>query len=96
MIDPVRTREGIISYLKEYFPDDIDQLLLLDGFDDAFVGVMTAFGSKVAAAYDTEKIIEKLMSDSMDYDDAVEYFEFNIIGAYVGEHTPVFLNIMRG
>jgi len=27
----------------------------------------------------------------MSEDDAYEYFEYNTQGAYVGEHTPVFL-----
>ena len=27
----------------------------------------------------------------MTYEEAVEYFEFNVIGAWVGEQTPMFL-----
>jgi len=27
----------------------------------------------------------------MEYDEAVEYFDFNIKGAWVGETTPVFI-----
>ena len=27
----------------------------------------------------------------MDYEEAVEFFDFNVTGAYVGENTPVFL-----
>ena len=27
----------------------------------------------------------------MSYDIAKEYFEFNIVDAYVGEHTPIFM-----
>ena len=42
-------------------------------------------------AYDVNKIIEILARD-MSEDEAVEYFEFNILGAYMGERTPVFVS----
>ena len=32
-----------------------------------------------------------ILAESMDYEEAVEYFEYNVIGAYVGEQTPIFL-----
>jgi hypothetical protein len=41
-------------------------------------------------AYDTTKIVE-ILSRSMTVDEAYEYFEFNILGAYVGERTPMFV-----
>jgi hypothetical protein len=28
----------------------------------------------------------------MDFMEALEYFEFNILGAYLGEGTPIFLD----
>ena len=30
----------------------------------------------------------------MTYDEAVEYLEFNVTQAYVGECTPAFINVM--
>jgi len=44
------------------------------------------------ACYDTNKIIKILMAD-MPYEDAVEHFDFNIAGAYVGANTPVFIEL---
>ena len=29
----------------------------------------------------------------MTYKEAVEYFEFNILGSYMGEKTPIFLTL---
>jgi len=29
--------------------------------------------------------------DGMSYEEAIEYFDFNVTGAYVGEHTPMFI-----
>ena len=33
--------------------------------------------------------------EDMSYEEAVEFFEFNVTGAYVGEHTPAFLTPIR-
>lgn len=83
----------IQNYLEENYPDDIDDILLADGFDDAFLGVVEGFGLERKACYDTEKCIEILMDDGeMRRCEAEEYFNFNVIGAYVGERTPIFLN----
>jgi hypothetical protein len=46
-----------------------------------------------AICYDQDKVIEILMRD-MSEEEAIEYFEFNIAGAWVGESTPFFLQKM--
>ena len=44
------------------------------------------------AGYDREKVLEKIMRLSeCSYSDAEEYYEFNQLGAWVGEGTPAFL-----
>jgi hypothetical protein len=49
-----------------------------------------------AICYDEDKVIEILMErDGMTYEEAVEYFEFNIAGAWVGESTPFFMQRME-
>ena len=68
--------------------------LLADGFEDAFIGFGTRFTYDVAV-YDYDKCIEILERD-MSYEDATEYFEFNTRGAYVGEHTPIFMTLDQG
>jgi hypothetical protein len=70
---------------------DYEGLLFADGFDEAIIGVEERAG---VVAYDIDKIIEILMRE-MTEDEAVEYFEFNILGAYVGEKTPVYIKILR-
>lgn len=82
----------IHDYIEEYFPHDIDKILLLDGYEEAFVGVVESFGFQPKACYNYDKCIEMLMED-MSYEEAVEYFEFNIGGAYVGENTPAFVKL---
>jgi len=65
--------------------------ILADGFEDAFIGMGWQGGNEPCAVYDREKCIEILVEQGMEHDDAVEYFEFNVAGAYVGKQTPIFL-----
>jgi len=68
------------------------ELLFLseEEFDEAIIGVSERIGDEPVVAYDTTKIVE-ILSRSMTVDEAYEYFEFNILGSYVGEKTPVFI-----
>ena len=70
---------------------DCEGLLFADGFDDAIIGIAERIGMEPVVAYDIHKIIEILARD-MPEEDAVEYFEFNILGAHMGERTPVFIS----
>ena len=65
--------------------------LVADGFDEAFIGVGRQFNIDVAV-YDYNQCIDILMErDGMTDEEAIEYIEFNVVGAYVGKQTPVFL-----
>ena len=67
----------------------------IDGFDDAIIGTLERCGQTEAVIlYDKDKVIEMLMKD-MPFEDAVEYFEYNILGAYVGEGTPAFATLVN-
>jgi hypothetical protein len=64
-----------------------------DGFDDCLIGLGFRFGDRGTLIYDQKKVIKKLMQDSkMTEEEAFEYYEFNIIGAYVGENMPIFVS----
>jgi len=64
--------------------------LLADGFNDAILGMCMQFGQEPVVAYDYDKCLEILQKD-MSYEDAVEYMEFNVVGAYMGIYSPVFI-----
>ena len=65
--------------------------LTADGFEDAIIGYGRQFNYPVAV-YDAEKFINILqLRDGMTEEEAVEYFQFNVQGAYVGESTPIFI-----
>ena len=82
------TKNEMIRELQEE-----EDFLLADGFDDAFIGVTEPQPNRlVCAVYDSEKCINILMKrDGMSYEEAVDFFEFNITGSYMGDRTPVFL-----
>ena len=86
----------LISNYVEETVFDAENVVLADGLDDAFVGVGSAFGGTTCAVYDKDKVIEILMTrDGMTHDEAWEFFDFNIAGAYVGEATPIFMSVME-
>ena len=76
--------------IREELSEEYGDLLFADGFDEAIIGVAERIGMEPVVAYDTDKIIE-ILSRDMTEDEAVEYFDFNIIGAYVGERTPIYI-----
>jgi len=67
----------------------VEGAVLLDDLEDAIIGVCEEFsGNRVV--YSKNKILEILQKD-MTYDEAVEYYYFNILGLYAGIQNPVFL-----
>ena len=114
--------EQIVDQYGEHASD----VLLADGFEEAFMGIAEIHSLPPRACYDRDKCIKILFhqfvgaykeehgdgafmqptsllkegeatsDEKIDqiWDEAVEYFEFNVAGAYVGEATPTFLTIM--
>jgi|TARA_Y100000310_G_scaffold338213_1_gene427244 hypothetical protein len=66
-------------------------MMMVDGHDEAIVGVVTRFGQSPVLCYDYKKVIGTLVSGGMSEEEAVEYFDFNIEGVWVGEGTPCFI-----
>ena len=100
--------ERIIDEYGEYASD----VLLADGFEDAFMGIAEIHSLPPRACYDREKCIKILFDQFVEsakqendrtpsddrindiWDEAVEYFDFNVSGAYVGESTPTFVTVL--
>ena len=69
-----------------------DGLMIMDHFDDCIIGVIRGIGNEEKVCYSYRKVIAKLIrDDGMEEEDAIEHFHYNMMGAYVGENTPVFL-----
>ena len=79
-----------LNVLLNQAPKQADEgALFADGFDEAIMGIDSKSGRVI---YSVEKMINLLRErDDMDYEDAREYLDFNTIGAYVGEMTPIYM-----
>jgi len=85
-----KVTENIIEVLEE----TNEEALLADGFEDALIGTVQRFGMNNVALYDYPKCIKILEKQGMKEDEAIEFFEYNVVGAWMGDGTPAFANIM--
>mgnify|MGYP001222515863 CR=1 FL=1 len=90
IIDQIKKdRNNRLDELKETIAEYNPEALLADGHDHAIMG----YSTDGRVIYSINMVIEGLIEDSeMTYEDAVEFFNFNIGGAYVGEYTPIFMH----
>lgn len=77
--------------IAELYPDTV----LWDGLDDAIIGITDS----MRAVYDIYKMecitYEGFEDKSLTFEDAVDYVEFNILNAYVGDFTPVHIWVVE-
>jgi len=74
--------------LAEINPD----ALLADGLEKAFVGYTVNHHHAHVAVYDIQKCVDILVErDGMTHEGAEEFLEFNVLGAFVGEHGPLYI-----
>ena len=68
-------------------------MLKVDGFDECIIGITQIYGKDTpVVVYDAMEMIEVLINErDMSRDEAVEYFEYNISSAYLGEYTPLYV-----
>jgi len=75
----------MLEQLLEYFEEE--EFLKADGFDEAVIGVEEP---SMRLIYSVTKCLEILVTDEdMSVEEAIEYFDFNVRGAYVGDKTPI-------
>ena len=77
-----------VRLMKESCSEFNPEALFADGFDESIIGIDT----KGRVTYSYNQIIETLIErDGMSEEEAREFFDFNIDGAYVGEYTPIYI-----
>jgi hypothetical protein len=81
--------------LKAFLAQFDEKMLLIDGHENAFMGIINDRTNGYVAVYSTAIIIDNLMRDDMmDYETAEEFVLYNIVNAYVGTKTPLFLDVI--
>ena len=83
------------------FADQVEEELLFLGehderkrFEPAILGIAHRFGMQPVVTYDYRKVID-IFAEDMSHEEAQEYFDFNVIGAWVGEGTPIFIEVFE-
>ena len=67
-------------------------ILIADGFDEAAVGYTTTSDGSEHVIYDYNKCTSILIKENgWTYEEAAEWMDFNVISAYVGENTPLWM-----
>ena len=92
MIDEVTTVEPMPSekaraHLQQVNPD----ALLADGLNGGIVGIAKRETGQIVAAYSYDLCVELLASRGMGYDNAIDWMDYNVVGSWLGPHTPVFV-----
>ena len=81
--NPIRIRERIAQ--------ENSNAILFDGLDDALIGISNR---NSLAIYERNLIIDILMTrDSMTYEQAEEFFDFNIAALENGGNTPIIVDL---
>ena len=88
--DPPEPKESLLDYIRDNHPDS----LLANGYDDCIIGV--GCGNDAGrVVYSVRKMLEVCAKElAVDYDEALEWLEYNTFNAYVGELTPIYLDEM--
>jgi len=79
--------------VRQWIDENEVTALFADGLDDAVIGITRDLSTGAyRVVYDTARVVQVLVNDKgLDYDEAVEHLECNIVAAYVGDSTPVWL-----
>jgi hypothetical protein len=81
---------NLLESILEYYPEE--EILKANGFDNAVIGIEV---NTMRLIYSSTKIIETLIEkDEMTLEEAIEHYEYNVVGSYVGEKTPIYCDDM--
>ncbi len=76
----------------EEIKEQAEGAIILDGLDDAIVGMAEEFGNGPRIVYSKSKIFKILMErDGMEEIEAIEFYEFNILGLFASPQNAIFL-----
>ena len=81
--------ENIREELQSHYDTE---LLFADDWDDCIIGVSNDFG-KLRVVYSVSSMVDQLMSYGDTYHEAIDYLEYNTLNTWVGENTPIYVEI---
>ena len=78
--------------MKNRIAEANPEALFADGLEVALIGPARRCGQVTLAAYSYRRAVEHFMADGLSVEEAVEHMEFNVVGAWVGDHTPIWID----
>ena len=81
--------EKVLSCMEDLNPE----ALWPTGMKEAIIGFVERCSCDPIIVLDRKKCIEILMRDGGTEEEAIEYFEFNTLGAWMGKGTPCFATL---
>lgn len=81
--------------IREVIKSENPKAEFVEGYDGALHGVAYRFADEALAVYDINLLLRIFMTEGMTEEDAWEHFHFNIMGAWQGEFTPIFVQILE-
>ena len=84
--------------IKEHLAELNEEAILYDDYDEALIGIGHRNGSGAIAAYDLDKVfkeLEKILGPECSEEDVIEYFDYNVMGTWAGEYTPIFIEVLK-
>lgn len=83
--------QSVLNEIMDQYPDY--EFLIADGYDHCIIGYDYGDGSNIRLIYSVRKILDTIymegIEDGLTEIDAIEHFEYNIRGSYMGEKTPI-------
>jgi len=81
-----------IEFARASLAEENPDALWPEGFDEAYLGQARRCGQPTLASFSVPKALRILMDrDGMTFEEADEFFEFNVVGAWMGEGTPIWI-----
>tara|TARA_R110000823_G_scaffold298072_1_gene418333 strand:- start:543 stop:803 length:261 start_codon:yes stop_codon:yes gene_type:complete len=82
---------------REDMAENNPDVLFADGLDDGIIGFGNQASRPGVVIYDYDKCVQIFMKENnWSHEDAIEWMDFNVVSAYVGESTPIFITARSG
>jgi hypothetical protein len=79
----------VLNKIIDAYPEE--EFLKADGLDEAVIGVEE---DEMRLVYSVDKCIEIFMTQGMEYDEALKFFDCNVRGTWMGDKTPIWVKLL--
>lgn len=88
---PIPTNRPAVDRLTGLIETEETIVVLPEEFDSAILGIARQFTNPPIVVYDKSAVLRILTAQGLTPEDAEEHFTYNMIGGYVGQSTPAYL-----